>query len=243
MKKISSKNIIVTGGAKRLGKEICLFLAKKGYNIGFSYLTSEKEAILIENKIKKYNVNVFKYKADLTKVEDIKNFFSYSYQRFKNIDVLINNASIFYRTPIDSLNEEIFDKTINTNLRSYYLCSLEVVKYMSKKRGGKIINISSLGGEKPYKNYLPYSVSKAGVNMLTKCLALELAPNILVNGIAPGIIDFKNEPNSNFLPSVDKIPLMKYVSPDEITNFIYYLINSKYITGQVFLIDGGKILK
>lgn len=238
-----NKNVIVTGGARRLGREICLFLAEKGYNIGFTYLNSEKDSIITEKKILQKGVKVFRYKVNLTNNEEVKNFFYLANKEFGNIDVLINNASVFIRTPFKELNEEIFENILVTNLKSYYLCSLEVVKYMSKRKGGHIINISSLGGVKPYKNYLPYSVSKAGVNMLTKCLAIELAPKILVNSIAPGVINFKKEKNTKFLPDKKNIPLQKYASTDEITNFIFYLINSNYITGQVFLFDGGKILK
>ena len=123
---------------------------------------------------------------------------------------------------------------------AYYYTSLEASKYMKKE--GRIINISSLGGTKPYKNYLPYSVSKAGVDMLTKCLALELAPRILVNSIAPGVLKMKGEKRKEYLPSIESIPLKKHGNTIEITNFILYLINSEYITGQIFLIDGGKVL-
>jgi NAD(P)-dependent dehydrogenase (short-subunit alcohol dehydrogenase family) len=234
------KVALVTGGAKRLGREICLSLAVNGYDVAFTYLTSVKDSIITENDLKALGINSLRIKADLTKSKDVKTFFASSCEKLGKPDVLINNASIFTRTPFNFLKEDMFDRIMDANLKSYYLCSLEAAKYM--KKGGRIINISSLGGIKPYKNYLPYSVSKAGVIMLTKCLALELAPKILVNSIAPGILEMPHEKKKQHLPSKEKIPLKKYGDPNEITNFILSLINSEYITGQVFLIDGGKVL-
>jgi NAD(P)-dependent dehydrogenase (short-subunit alcohol dehydrogenase family) len=241
-KRKTSKTALVTGGARRLGREICKALAANGFNVAFTYLTSERESLATEKSLKTKGIDVLRFHADLTSREDVCSFFKAAYDKFGNPDVLINNASIFERTPLDTLNEDMFNKTINTNLKSYYLCSLEAAKYMKKQKSGKIINISSLGGTKPYKNYLPYSVSKAGVDMLTKCLALELAPHILVNSVAPGILKMPGEIRTEYLPLTERIPLERYGFPVEITNFILSLINSEYITGQVFLIDGGKVL-
>ena len=234
------KTALITGGAKRLGKEICLKLAESCYNIAFSYLTSEKESKQTEEQIKRLGVDALRYKTDLTDYDQVKEFFKYAHKSFGKISVLINNASVFNRTPFNELNHISFDNTIAANLSAYYYTSLEASKYMKKE--GRIINISSLGGTKPYKNYLPYSVSKAGVDMLTKCLALELAPRILVNSIAPGVLKMKGEKRKEYLPTIESIPLKKHGNTIEITNFILYLINSEYITGQIFLIDGGKVL-
>jgi len=240
MKRKTNKTAFVTGGARRLGKEICLTLAREGYDVGFTYLNSLKDSEKTEKELKEIGVKVYRQRADLSNPEEVGNFFQKAVFELGKPYVLINNASVFERTPLGRLNSDIFDTVINTNLKSYYLTSIEAAKLM--KKGGRIINISSLGGTKPYKNYLPYSVSKAGVDMLTRCLALELAPEILVNSIAPGVLKMKGESRKEFLPNAEKIPLKKYGSPCEITNFILSLINSEYITGQVFLIDGGKVL-
>ena len=237
---IFKKSAFVTGGAKRLGKEICICLAKQGYNIAFTYLNSTEDSKRTEQELNEIGVKVARVKVDLTKSRDIKKFFNVGIRKVGTPDILINNASVFKRVKFSELSEEIFDEAISTNLKAYYLCSLEAATYM--KSGGRIINISSLGGIKPYKNYLPYSVSKAGVIMLTKCLAIELAPKIFVNSIAPGILNLPNEKQVKYLPKEKKIPLHKYGMPNEITNYILYLINSKYITGEVMLIDGGKCL-
>ena len=234
------KVALVTGGAKRLGKAICLSLAGNDYDVAFTYLTSIKESVATENEIKSLGVKALRVKVDLTKIKDVKKFFAVANEKIGMPDLLINNASVFERTPFKTLNDNLFDKIMDANLKSYYLCALEASRYM--KKGGRIINVSSLGGIKPYRNYLPYSISKAGVIMLTKCLALELAPKILVNSVAPGILEMPEEKRPRFLPSIEKIPLKKYGNPSEITNFILSLINSEYITGQVFLIDGGKVL-
>jgi 3-oxoacyl-[acyl-carrier protein] reductase len=238
--RIFKKSAFITGGAKRLGKEICISLAKQGYNIAFTYLNSTEDSKRTEKELNDIGVKVARVKVDITKNKEIKKFFNIGIQKVGTPDILINSASVFKRVKFSELNEKVFDEAISTNLKAYYLCSLEAAKYM--KRGGKIINISSLGGIKPYKNYLPYSVSKAGVIMLTKCLAIELAPKIFVNSIAPGVLSFSNEKQVKYLPKEKKIPLRKYGMPSEITNSILYLINSKYITGEVMLIDGGKCL-
>ena len=240
MENTIKKSAFVTGGAQRLGKEICISLAKQGYNIAFTYHHSIKDSKITEKELNEIGVKVARVKADLTKSKDVKNFFDIGIRTIGNPYILVNNASVFKRVKLSGLNEKKFDEAITTNLKSYYLCSLEAAKYM--RRGGKIINISSLGGIKPYKNYLPYSVSKAGVIMLTKCLAIELAPKIFVNSIAPGVLRFPNDKQVKYLPKEEKIPLCKYGMPSEITNFILYLINSEYITGEVILIDGGKCL-
>ena len=237
---ISNKSAFITGGAKRLGKEICISLAKQGYNIAFTYLNSIEESKKTEKELSNIGVKTVRVKTDLTKSKDIHKFFDIGVQVAGKPDVLINNASVFKRIKFSELNEKNFNETISANLKAYYLCSMEAAKYM--KGGGRIINISSLGGIKPYKNYLPYSVSKAGVIMLTKCLAIELAPKILVNSIAPGILNFPSRKQVRYLPEKEKIPLRKYGMPDEITNSILYLINSEYITGELILIDGGKYL-
>jgi 3-oxoacyl-[acyl-carrier protein] reductase len=237
---IVKKSAFVTGGAKRLGKEICISLAKQGYNIAFTYLNSAEESKKTEKELNDIGIKAVRVKADLTKNKDIQKFFSIGIQKIGTPDILINNASIFKRFRFSELNEKNFDETVSANLKAYYLCSLEASKHM--KSGGRIINISSLGGIKPYRNYLPYSVSKAGVIMLTKCLAVELAPKIFVNSIAPGIINFSDTKQIKYLPKEEKIPMRKYAMPNEITNSILYLINSEYITGEIIVIDGGKHL-
>jgi NAD(P)-dependent dehydrogenase (short-subunit alcohol dehydrogenase family) len=241
---LKDKVALVTGSAKRLGREIVLALAEAGYVTVINYLSSKSEAKQLEKEIIDSGKLAITIKADVSKSMDVRSMFNSIIKKFGHIDLLINNAGVFEKIPFNELDEKAWNKTIDTNLKSSFLCSLEASKYMYKDGGGKIINISSLGGFRPFKNYLPYSVSKAGVIMLTKCLAKELSPDIAVNSIAPGMIEFPDERKKirKILKS-EKIPMRKYGIPKDITDLILFLADSaNYITGQTFIVDGGKIL-
>jgi 3-oxoacyl-[acyl-carrier protein] reductase len=241
---MNSKVALITGSGKRLGKEIALSLANNGFTVIVNYNKSQKEANSLISKIVKNKNNGIAIKADVTKKNEVENLFKSIIKKFGRIDVLINNAAIFEKVRFEDLNEKVWDKSIDTNLKSCFLCSKEFFRYTKKQKNGRIINISSTGGYRPFKNYLPYCVSKAGLIMLTKCLAKELAPNILVNSIAPGLIQFsEKEEDLQKILNIDKIPLKRYAKPEEITELVLYLVNSgTYITGHTFIVDGGKIL-
>jgi 3-oxoacyl-[acyl-carrier protein] reductase len=240
---MSGKKVaLITGAAKRLGKEIAIWLADNDFNIVINYLNSDRQAKDLVKYINNSGGSAISIQSDISKGSGVSDLFKDAFKKFGRIDVLINNAAIFKKFETEKLKEKDWDQTIDTNLKSCFLCSMEAIKYMKKQEGGKIINISSLGGIKPYKGYLPYCVSKAGVIMLTKSLAKEFAPDILINSIAPGMIEF-NEKLDKHKPDIDKIPLKRYASPKDIIDLIQYLvISSKYITGQTFIIDGGRIL-
>jgi NAD(P)-dependent dehydrogenase (short-subunit alcohol dehydrogenase family) len=241
---LKDKVAMVTGSAKRLGREIVLSLAGSGYITVINYLSSKGEAKQLEKEILDSGNLAISIKADIRRPVEVKSMFNSIIKKFGHIDLLVNNAGVFEKIEFDNLDEKAWNKTIDTNLKSVFLCSIEASKYMKKEGQGRIINISSLGGFRPFKNYLPYSVSKAGVIMLTQCLAKELSPEIMVNSIAPGMIEFPDERKkiSKILKS-EKIPLRKYGIPKDITDTVMFLADSaKYITGQTFIVDGGKIL-
>jgi 3-oxoacyl-[acyl-carrier protein] reductase len=241
---MDSKVVLITGSAKRLGKGIALSLSSKGFTVVINYNKSQKEADSLIRQILREKGSAIAVKADVTRKEDVGNLFKSIIKKFGRIDVLINNAAIFEKVRFEDLNEKIWDKSINTNLKSCFLCSKEFFRYTKRQKSGRIINISSTGGYMPLKNYLPYCVSKAGLIMLTKCLAKEMAPNILVNSIAPGLIQFNEEIEDlqNIL-NIEKIPLKRYAKPEEITDLVLFLVNSgTYITGHTFIVDGGRIL-
>jgi 3-oxoacyl-[acyl-carrier protein] reductase len=241
---MNQKVALITGAGKRLGREIAILLSENGYSVVINYLKSGKEAKEIEKKIVGNGSLAIAIKADITRQEEVSYLFKKAVNKFGRIDVLINNAAIFEKIKIENLDEKKWDKTIDTNLKSCFLCSIEAFRYMKKQNSGRIINISSIGGFSPFKNYLPYCVSKAGVIMLTKCLAKEMAPNILVTGIAPGMIRFsENEKDLKNILNIEKIPLKRYAEPGEISDLVLFLAKSgTYITGQTYIIDGGKIL-
>ena len=242
-----NKVALITGGARRLGKEISLELARLGYDIILNYNESTK-GILEEtiSEITETGVNVNAIKCDVTKVTEIRKMFKSVYQNHKRLDVLVNNAAIFKHTEFLDTTEKIYDKFLDTNLKSVFFCSQEAGKIMLKsdETHCRIINIASLGGIENWTGYIPYSLSKIGVIKLTELTAKKLAPKIIVNAIAPGTILIDNDENENVNPEeLKKYPMERFGNSDDIVSLIRYLTEeNNYITGQIFKVDGGRSL-
>ena len=185
-----NKVIIVTGASKGIGKEISKELAKKGNTIIANYNKSEKEIKELQQELEKQNIKIDIYKADVSKREEAANLVKYTIQKYGKIDVLINNAGISQIKEFTQITDEDWNNMINTNLNSVFYMSQEACHNMIHNKKGCIINISSIWGITGASCEVHYSVSKAGVDALTKALAKELGPsNIRVNSIAPGIIN------------------------------------------------------
>ncbi|MFI5303326.1 MAG: SDR family NAD(P)-dependent oxidoreductase [Nitrospiria bacterium] len=239
------KTALVTGGGRRLGREISLALARSGYDIMVNYFQSEGAAQKTSSEIRDLGRKVFTYGADVSNSDQVHGMIKKTLDHFGSIDLLVNNAAIFSPIPFEKLTEAIWDKTIETNLKGTFLCAREVGEHMMHKRSGAIINIASLGGIQPWVDETPYSVSKAGVIMLTKCLAKGLAPYVRVNAIAPGFIEMPDPILEKVTPQppLTKIPLKRYGKPEEVSDLVVFLATKgEYITGQLFTIDGGKSL-
>lgn len=242
-----NKVALITGSAKRLGKDIAKTVAGEGYDIILHYNTSSQKVVSkIKNDFEKLGVNVFPVKANLSNVKDIKKLFKFINEKFGRLDLLINSAAIFRKVDFFDIDEKVFDEFINTNLKSVLFCSIEAAKILNKSKEGnlQIINIASLGGILNWVNHIPYSVSKAGVIKLTQLMAKRLAPKILVNAIAPGTILIDNDANENvILKEKEKYPLKRFGKANDITSLINFLIKeNKYITGHTFVVDGGRSL-
>lgn len=242
-----NKVALVTGGARRLGKEISITLAELGYDIILNYNDSGKSALEETiSSINKTGVNVSAIKCDVSDVSEIRKMFRAISIKYKKLDLLVNNAAIFRHTDFLETTEKIFDKFINTNLKSVFFCSQEAAKLMIKndEMHCRIINIASLGGIENWTGYIPYSLSKIGVIKLTELTAKKLAPKILVNAIAPGTILIENDDNDNINPEeINKYPMKRFARSKDITSVISYLANeNNYITGQTFVVDGGRSL-
>ncbi|OGN73299.1 MAG: hypothetical protein A2X25_11080 [Chloroflexi bacterium GWB2_49_20] len=234
----TSKIAVVTGAAHRLGGHIALALANQGYAILLHYYSSESQASKMVDLIKSKGVNAYPFKADLTDGEQIKKLWEFIDSLPHRTEILINSAAVMHHENVRTLSISAFDETIALNLRAPLLCAQEAVKRMSL--GGLIINISDIGADKNWLGYPAYSISKAALEVLTRILAKALAPDIRVNAIAPGlIIPPEKGDASNWENLVNKIPLKRGGTPDEITSMIEYLISNKYITGQIVEIDGG----
>lgn len=237
------KTIIITGGARGIGKSLVCGLAKKGYNVVLNYNKSKEEAILIQKKLKNCGFYIDIFQADVSKKNQVDDMIKYVIDKYNKIDVLINNAGISQIKPFLDIEEEDWDTMINVNLKSVYNMSKAVIPNMLKYKNGLIINISSIWGIIGASCEVHYSTSKAGIIGFTKALAKEMGPsNIRVNGIAPGIIDTdmnKELNNEEIKQIIDHIPLEKIGKPEYIEKCIEWLIEDEYTTGQIISIDGG----
>lgn len=238
-----NKVIIVTGASKGIGKEISKELAKKGNTIIANYNKSEKEIKELQQELEKQNIKIDIYKADVSKREEAANLVKDTIQNYGKIDVLINNAGISQIKEFTQITDEDWNNMINTNLNSVFYMSQEACHNMIHNKKGCIINISSIWGITGASCEVHYSVSKAGVDALTKALAKELGPsNIRVNSIAPGIINtqmnahLSEEEKQNI---EEEIPLEKIGKAIDIERCVEWLIKDEYTTGQVISINGG----
>ena len=237
------KTIIVTGGARGIGKSLVYGLAKKGYNIILNYNKSKEEAILIQKDLKKSGYYIDIFGADVSNKEQVNNMINYVVNKYEKIDVLINNAGISQIKPFVNIEEEDWDTMINVNLKSVYNVSKAVISNMLKYKNGLIINVSSIWGIIGASCEVHYSTSKAGIIGFTKALAKEMGPsNIRVNAIAPGIIDTdmnKDLKDEDIKQIINNIPLEKIGKPEYIEKCVEWLIEDEYTTGQIISIDGG----
>lgn len=236
------KIAIVTGGAKGIGKEIVRELAREGIKVIAGYNQSEKEAI----ELKKENINIDIFKADISKRNGAKSLVEYVLKKYGKVDILVNNAGISEYKIFTEETDEDWNRVINTNLYSAFVMCQEVVPNMIHNKSGNIINISSIWGMVGASLEVLYSVSKAGVDGLTKALAKELGPsNIRVNSIAPGVID--TDMNSNLTKQEknqlkEQTPLGKIGNTKDIAKCVKWLVEDDFTTGQVISVNGGWII-
>mgnify|MGYP005807001689 FL=1 len=237
---------IVTGASRGIGREIAKSLAKQNIKVIANYNNSEEKAIELKKELEAEGIEIDIVKADVSKREEIKNLVKYAIENYGKIDILINNAGISeYKLFTDETDED-WNKVINTNLYSAFAVSQEVIPNMIKNKNGCIINISSVWGMVGASMEVLYSVSKAGIDGLTKALAKELGPsNIRVNAIAPGIVDTdmcKNFTEEEIENIKEEIPLERIGKVEDISKCINWLINDNYTTGQIISINGGWII-
>ena len=240
------KTVIVTGGSRGIGAAIVKELAKSGYNVVLDYNKSVDAAKKIQDELEKQNINIEIFKADVSKREEVRNLVKFTLDKFKNIDVLINNAGIDQIKPFADITDEDWNTMIGVNLNSVFYCTQEVLSNMLKNKSGCIINISSVWGITGGSCEVHYSTSKAGIDGLTKALAKELGPsNIRVNGVAPGAImtDMnKDLTNEEIIELNEEIPLGRIGTPQDIARCVKWLIEDQYTTGQIISPNGGWVI-
>ena len=236
------KTALISGGAARIGAQIVRTLHEDGYKVIIHCHQSEEIAQKLCSELNsKRNDSAQIAVADLEDNKAIKKLT----QTIKSLDLLVNNASVFYPTLIENSNIENWDKIININLRAPFFLATGLSKVL-EVNNGSIINIIDIHSDRPLKNFSIYNISKAGLKMLTKTLAKELAPNIRTNGISPGSIlwpqDESQLSEKEKIMMLDKIALKRQGSPNDISQAVLFLANARYITGQIINIDGGRSL-
>ena len=240
------KTVIVTGGSRGIGAAIVKELAKEQYNVVLNYNNSEEAAKKIQKELEEQNIKIEIFKADVSKREDVKELVKYTLDKFNNIDVLINNAGIAQEQTFIDITDEDWNKMMQVNLNSVFYCTQEVLKNMIHNKKGCIINISSIWGITGGSCEVHYSVSKAGIDGMTKALAKELAPsNIRVNSIAPGAImtDMTSDYTEEEMRDINnQIPLGKFGEGIDIAKCVKWLIEDNYTTGQVISPNGGWVI-
>lgn len=241
-----SKVIIITGASRGIGRGMATYLARQGNKIIANYNKSEKQAKELQEELKKEKIEIDIFKADISKREECKNLVEYAINKYKKIDVLINNAGISIWGPFTELKDEELNEIINVNLYSAIALTQEAIKYMIHEKKGCIINISSIWGMVGASCEVAYSITKAGLDGLTKSLAKELGPsNIRVNSIAPGAID--TEMNADLTREEKKViemetPLGRMGTTLDIAKTANWLIEDEFTTGQIISPNGGWII-
>lgn len=237
------KVAIITGASRGIGREIAQELARNKIKVVANYNQSEQEAQELKEKLEKENIEIDIVKADISKREEAQELVKFALAKYHKIDILINNAGVSeYKMFIDETDED-WNRVMNTNLYSAFIMSQEVIPNMVYNKNGCIINISSIWGITGAALEVLYSISKAGINGMTKALAKELGPsNIRVNAIAPGMI--QTEMNSKFSKEEvedikEEIPLERIGQVKDIAKCVKWLVEDNYTTGQIISINGG----
>lgn len=238
---LEGKVALVTGAGKRLGRAVALRLAEEGADVVVHYRSSQSAAQDAVKGIEKLGRRAVAIGADLGIVAEIKRLFDEAGKQFGRLDILVNSAANFLPGSMISTTEQIWDAALDTNLRAPFFCAQAAAPWLRRTQG-VVINFADTGGLLGWTGYIPHSVSKAGVIMLTKVLAKALAPEVRVNAIAPGTITMEGDPPEWEADFIKLAPLRRTGKPEDITDAVLFLLQSKLITGQVLVVDGGRTL-
>lgn len=228
-------NVLVTGAARRIGRVIAIELSRRGFTVGIHYHDSCTEA----EEVSRACDSAPLFQADLSRVEEIRRLFAEVESRMGPLDCLVNNAARFTRLDPLEITEADWDFIHDVNLKGTFFCCQEGARQMKNKGAGRIVNISSLGGIRPWAQHAHYCASKAGLIMLTKALAKAWAPQISVNSVAPGVIAF-NDVDARTQLMIDATPMQRAGKPEEIAAAVHFFLTApEFITGQILAVDGG----
>ncbi len=241
---LAGKAVLITGGARRVGAATARRLHAAGANLVVHYRTAQRDAHALQDELNAVRANsVSLVQADLLDIAGLTEMVKTTVSQFGRLDALINNASSFHASPVGEITESLWDDLIGTNLKAPLFLS-QAAAIPLRKTGGAIINIVDIHAERPLKNYVVYSVAKAGLVGLTRSLARELGPEVRVNGIAPGPILWPDDGSFDDVARqriISHTLLKRIGEPDDIARAVHFLLaDAPYVTGQIIAIDGGR---
>lgn len=245
MLKNTSKVALVTGGARRIGAAIARILHENGFNIALHYHQSEKEAAELRAELNKIREgSAVALCADLREIKKLAPLVEKAAAEWGRLDVLVNNASRFYKTEVGKTTEEAWDDLFDSNLKSPFFLSQAAAPHLIKNEGS-IVNIADIHSERPMRDYPVYCISKAGLVMMTEALARELGPLVRVNAVSPGAVAWPEGANT-LSPElkneiINRVVLRRHGDPADIAKTVLFLVrDAGYVTGQVIKVDGGR---
>lgn len=252
LKQAKPKTVVITGSTKGIGKGIALRLARERYNVVLNYAADDQQAQETLHLCQHYTPHVIVVKADVSKKAEVASLMHTCIQTFQTLDVLINNAASVRDTPLIEMSEEEWDTVIDTNMKGTFLCSQSAASYMlQQEEGGLILNIGASTGIRARKNGINTCASKAGIMIMTQCLALELGPKVRVNTIIPGLTRteettarFHLDDPAVLQSRVETIPLQRIGTPEDVANAVALLLSddAAFINGQKIVVDGGQYM-
>ena len=240
VKELAGTVALVTGGAVRIGRAIALGLAEAGADVAIGYHRSGARARETVAELSSRGSRAVAIAADLGRPAEARALVSRTVARLGRLDVLVNNAGIFVRTPFMDTTPAQFDRILAVNLRGAFFCAQAAARAMGR-RGGRIVNIADVGGVRAWPGYIPYGLSKAGIAMLTKGLAAALAPAIQVNAVGPGVVSLPDGfPRAAARRLTRRIPMGRLGEPADVAAAVrFFATCPEFITGQILFVDGG----
>ena len=239
-KPLSGKTVLITGGARRLGRASALALAEAGADVAITFLHSGREAQHTVIDLSSFGVRAIALRCDVSDEKSVRTAIKETRRELGGLDILINNAANYETVEFDKLSLKQWDAMFASNVRGPFLVSREALKWLRERRG-KIINMGSLGGLQPWPDHAHYCSSKAALHMLTKVMAKALAPSIAVNCVAPGMIDLGEKAASGFMKRMAKqTPMARNGTAEDVAAAVLFFATAPhFITGQIMVVDGG----
>ena len=239
---LENKNVLISGGVVRVGRAITLNLLSAGATVFCHYNSSEKEAASLQKQTENGPGKLHLIKGDLSSVAFAESLVDRVIKKSGRMDVLINNAAVFFKTPLGHVTEQDWDKLFQLNLKAPFFCAQKAGLHMKSHGGGKIINIGDPSGLNPWPSFIPYGLTKSGIISMTKGLAKALAPEVQVNCINPGPVMFPDHYSQEDQDrALRNTLLQKEGSPEDIARTVRFILEgSDYITGAIINVDGGR---